>query len=100
MPISPIVASLGLIIILMLALVISTKTGHKQANHQVQMGKELQQEEIIDNNQISPEILAVISAALVSTMGTSTSYQIKAIKRIDNNLNWKMITRFEQNRFM
>lgn len=97
MPISPIVVSLVLITMVILGLLLSNKRKAQQTNNQIETKIEPTQEAIIEKDQIAPEIIAVIAAAVATTMETSNRYQIKTIKRIDNNLNWKMISRFEQN---
>lgn len=96
-PISPIAVGGVFTAILILCLFLSNKRKDKHINNQfVITKKESIQEAITENDQITPEILAVIAAAVASVMQTSNSYQIKTIKRVDNNPNWKMISRFEQ----
>lgn len=48
--------------------------------------------------ELTPEILAVITAAVASTMDKKSTYKITTIKRINHDLspNWTRIGRYEQ----
>ncbi|WP_028307851.1 OadG family protein [Desulfitibacter alkalitolerans] len=48
--------------------------------------------------ELTPEILAVITAAAASTINTRSTYKITTIKRINHDLspNWRRLGRYEQ----
>lgn len=94
-PIPPIIIGVVLVGILVVCLFLNNKKKDEQMNSPKELQKtETIQESTLGNNEITPDILAVITAAVASVI--SNPYQIKTIKRIDNNQNWKMSNRFEQ----
>jgi len=96
MPISPTAVGIVIIAVLALCLFKSNKQKGKQTNNQQSKTKTEPAQKVTENKQITPEILAVITAAVASTMQTRNTYRIRTIKRIDMSPNWKMISKSEQ----